>query len=74
LDTVAAVAAARSNKERAATTAGAAAAIGEIIASQAAPFDVAITGALLQRIKSSVGRERGTVAGADAGCSGEEQQ
>ena len=55
---MAAVAAARSNGERAATIAGAAAAIRETIASPAAPFDVAITGPLLQRIKASMREER----------------
>ena len=58
LDTLAAVAAARSEGERAATIAGAAAAIRETIASQPAPFDVAITGPLLQRIKASVSEEQ----------------
>jgi predicted ATPase/DNA-binding XRE family transcriptional regulator len=58
LDTLAAVAAARSEGERAATIAGAAAAIRETIASQAAPFDVAITGPVLQRIKAGVSEER----------------
>ena len=58
LDTLAAVAAARSEGERAATIAGAAAAIRETIASQPAPFDVAITGPVLQRIKAGVSEER----------------
>jgi tetratricopeptide (TPR) repeat protein len=57
LDTMAAVAAARSNGERAATIAGAAAAIRETIASRTAAFDVAITGPLLQRVKAGVGEE-----------------
>ena len=55
---MAAVAAARSDGERAATITGAAAAIRETIASHTAPFDVAITGPLLQRIKASVSEER----------------
>jgi predicted ATPase/transcriptional regulator with XRE-family HTH domain len=54
LETLAAVAAARSEVERAATLAGAAAAIREAIASHAAPFDVAITGRLLDRTKATV--------------------
>jgi predicted ATPase/DNA-binding XRE family transcriptional regulator len=54
LDTMAAVAAARSDGERAVTIAGAAAAIRETIASRTAPFDVAITGPLLQRITARV--------------------
>jgi tetratricopeptide (TPR) repeat protein len=58
LETLAAVAAARSAVERAATLAGAAAAIRETIASHAAPFDVAITGPLLDKIKASVSEER----------------
>jgi hypothetical protein len=58
LDTMAAVAAARSDGDRAATIAGAAAAIRETIASQPAPFDVAITGPVLQRTKASVSEER----------------
>ena len=59
LDTMAAVAAARSNADRAATIAGAAEAIRETMASRTAPFDVAITGPLLQRIKATVSEERG---------------
>lgn len=58
LETLAAVAAARSAVERAATLSGAAAAIRETIASHTAPFDVAITGPLLDRIKASVSEER----------------
>ena len=58
LETLAAVAATRSKVERAATLAGAAAAIRETIASPAAPFDVAITGPLLDRIKTSVSEKR----------------
>jgi len=58
LETLAAVAAARSAVERAATLSGAAAAIRETIASHAAPFDVAITGPLLDRIKASVSEEQ----------------
>jgi predicted ATPase/DNA-binding XRE family transcriptional regulator len=58
LETLAAVAAARSESGRAATLAGAAATIRETIVSHAAPFDVAITGPLLERIKAGVGEER----------------
>jgi hypothetical protein len=58
LDTMAAVAAARSDGDRAATIAGAAAAVRETIASQPAPFDVAITGPVLQRIRASVTEEQ----------------
>jgi predicted ATPase/transcriptional regulator with XRE-family HTH domain len=58
LDTMAAVAAARSKADRAATIDGAAAAIRETIASRTAAFDVAITGPLLQRSKASVSEER----------------
>ncbi|MEP6598758.1 MAG: tetratricopeptide repeat protein [Actinomycetota bacterium] len=58
LETLAAVAAARSEVERAATLAGAAAAIRETIASHPAPFDVAITGPLLDTIKASVSEKR----------------
>lgn len=58
LDTMAAVAAARADGDRAATIAGAAAAIRETIAFHTAPFDVAITGPLLQRIKARVGEEQ----------------
>src|SRR4051812_1920240 len=57
LDTLAAVAAARSQGEQAATIAGAAAAIRETIASQPTPYDVAITGPLLYRIKASMSEE-----------------
>jgi tetratricopeptide (TPR) repeat protein len=67
LETLAAVAAARSEGERAATLAGAAAAIRETIASHVAPFDVAITGPLLQGIKASVPpRSGGIVPGTEA--------
>jgi tetratricopeptide (TPR) repeat protein len=58
LETLAAVAAARSEGRRAATLAGAAATIRDTIASHAAPFDVAITGPFLERIKASVSEER----------------
>jgi predicted ATPase len=58
LDTMAAVAAARSNGDRTAIIAGAAAAIRETIASRPAPFDVAITSPFVQRIKASVSVER----------------
>jgi non-specific serine/threonine protein kinase len=58
LETLAAVAAERSAVDRAATLAGAAAAIRDTIASHAAPFDVAITGPHLDRIKSTVSEER----------------
>jgi predicted ATPase/DNA-binding XRE family transcriptional regulator len=58
LETLAAVAAERSAVERAATLAGAATAIRDTIASHAAPFDVAITGPLLDKIKASVSEER----------------
>jgi predicted ATPase/DNA-binding XRE family transcriptional regulator len=58
LETLAAVAAARSDEKRAATLVGAAAAIRETIASQAAPFDVAITGPIVDRIKESVTEEQ----------------
>jgi len=58
LETLAAVAAERAAVERAAILAGAAAAIRETIASHAAPFDVAITGPLLDRIKPSVSEEQ----------------
>ena len=55
---LAAVAAARSEIERAATLAGAAAAIRETIAARAADFDVAIAGRLLDRAEASVGKTR----------------
>jgi predicted ATPase/DNA-binding XRE family transcriptional regulator len=58
LETLAVVAAERSAVEQAATLAGAAAAIRDTIASHAAPFDVAITGPLLDKIKASVSEER----------------
>jgi predicted ATPase/transcriptional regulator with XRE-family HTH domain len=58
LETLAAVAAERSAVDRAATLAGAAAAIRATIASHAAPFDVAITGPHLDRIKASVSEKR----------------
>ena len=58
LETLAAVAAERSAVERAATLAGAATAIRDTIASHAAPFDVAITGPLLDKIKATVSEER----------------
>jgi predicted ATPase/DNA-binding XRE family transcriptional regulator len=58
LETLAAVAAERSAVDRAATLAGAAAAIRDTIASHAAPFDVAITGPHLDKIKASVSEER----------------
>jgi hypothetical protein len=58
LNTLAAVAAARSDAERAATLAGAAAAIRETTASQPTPFDVAITGPLLQQITASASAQR----------------
>ena len=58
LDTLAAVAAARSDPERAATIAGAAAAIRETIATQPTPFDVAISGPLLQQIKANVSQQQ----------------
>jgi predicted ATPase/DNA-binding XRE family transcriptional regulator len=58
LETLAAVAAARSEEKRAATLVGAAAAIRETIASHAAPFDVAITGPIVDRIKASVTEEQ----------------
>ena len=57
METLAAVAAKRSAVDRAATLAGAAA-IRDTIASHAAPFDVAITGPHLDRIKGSVSEER----------------
>jgi hypothetical protein len=58
LDTMAAVSATREDGERAATIAGAAAAIRETIAAQPAPFDVAIISPLLQQIKESVSGQR----------------
>jgi tetratricopeptide (TPR) repeat protein len=58
LETLAGVAAVRSEVERAAALAGAAAAIRETIASRAAPFDVAISGRLLARIQSSGSEKR----------------
>jgi predicted ATPase/DNA-binding XRE family transcriptional regulator len=58
LETLAAVAAERSAVDRAATLAGAAAAIRDTIASHAAPFDVAITAPHLDMIKASVSEER----------------
>jgi hypothetical protein len=51
-------AAERSAVDRAATLAGNVAAIRDTIASHAAPFDVAITGPRLDRIKASVSEER----------------
>ena len=53
LQNLAAVAAARSEVERAAALAGAAAAIRETIAARAAPFDVAIASRLLDRAEAS---------------------
>jgi hypothetical protein len=58
LQNLAAVAAARSQVERAAALAGAAAAIRETIAARAADFDVAIPGHLLDRAEASVGEMR----------------
>ena len=58
LETLAAVGAARLEMERAATLAGAAASIREAIASRPAPFDVAITGRLLDRTKSTMTEKR----------------
>ena len=58
LETLAAVAAARSAVERAATLAGAAAAIREAIAARAAPFDIAITSRLLDRTHATVSEKR----------------
>jgi hypothetical protein len=57
LETLAPVEAERSAIERAATLAGAAAAIRDTIASRAALFDVAITGPHLDRIKASVSEQ-----------------
>jgi predicted ATPase/transcriptional regulator with XRE-family HTH domain len=58
LETLAAVGAARLEMERAATLAGAAASIREAIASRPAPFDVAITGRLLDRTRSTMTEKR----------------
>ena len=58
LETLAAVGAARLEMERAATLAGAAASIREAIASRPAPFDVVITGRLLDRTKSTMTEKR----------------
>jgi hypothetical protein len=58
LETLAAVAAACSAVERAATLAGAAAAIREAIAARAAPFDIAITSRLLDRTQATVSEKR----------------
>ena len=58
LETMAAVAAARSAVERAATLAGAAAATREAIALRPAPFDVAITGSRLNAARATVSGQR----------------
>jgi predicted ATPase/transcriptional regulator with XRE-family HTH domain len=58
LQTLAAVAAARSQPERAATLAGAAHAIRQTLALQPAPSDLAITGPLLQRIKATISEQQ----------------
>ena len=58
LHTLAAVAAARSDPDRAATLAGAAAAIRETIAARPGPFDVAIPGRLLRTMEGTVTAKR----------------
>lgn len=58
LHTLAAVAAARSDPDRAATLAGAAAAIRETIAARPGPFDVAIPGGFLRSIERTVTAKR----------------
>jgi tetratricopeptide (TPR) repeat protein len=58
LETMAAVAAARSSVERAATLAGAAAATRDVIAFRPSPFDVAITGYRLDAMKATVSEKR----------------
>lgn len=54
LHTLAAIAAARSNPERAATLAGAAAAVRETIAARPGPFDLAIPGRFLESMERAV--------------------
>jgi len=58
MHTLAAVAAARSDPDRAATLAGAAAALRETIAARPGPFDVAIPGRFLRRIEKTVTAKR----------------
>jgi predicted ATPase/transcriptional regulator with XRE-family HTH domain len=58
LVTLAAVAAARSDPDRAATLSGAAAAIRETIAFQQAPFELVITQSLLERVRKTMGEGR----------------
>jgi tetratricopeptide (TPR) repeat protein len=58
LQTLAGVAAARADPDRAATLAGAAAAIWETIAAPPAPFDVAIPGLFLRRVERTVPAKR----------------
>lgn len=57
LETLAAVAAAREDPDRAATLGGAAAAVRETIAARAAPFELAITGRFLESLQSATGGE-----------------
>ncbi len=58
LDTLAAVAASRSNADRAATLSGAAAAVRETIASRPAPFELVITRRFVNRVEERSGKQR----------------
>jgi tetratricopeptide (TPR) repeat protein len=57
LETLAAVAAARGDAERAATLGGAAAAVRETIAARAAQFEVAVTGPFMEKIQEAADQD-----------------
>jgi non-specific serine/threonine protein kinase len=67
LDTLAAVAAARADPERAARLDGAAAAIHVTIASQPAPFEQAITRRFIEASHAAAGRDRWDEASQEGG-------